>query len=65
MNIAINYGVTSLEQVLLEELRDAAVLRRRGYAADADLIEKLIGRVRVASEDYLTWLWSCPVSVDS
>ena len=45
-----------LEQVLADELKDAAVLRRRGHEHDASLIERIVDRVRAASEEYVTWL---------
>ena len=36
----------TLEDVLATEREDAAVLRRRGHAQDADLIDGLLDRVR-------------------
>lgn len=49
-------AAVSLEEVLASEREDAQVLRRRGYARDADLIDGLLDRVRTAAEDYITWL---------
>ena len=45
-----------LEQLLDDELKEAAVLRRRGYAQDAQMIERLVARVHDCAEDYITWL---------
>lgn len=55
----------SLEEVLASEREDAAVLRRRGYARDADLIDALLDRVRLAAEDYITWLSEAEACVRS
>ena len=49
-------GTRSLEQVLADSRGDAAVLRRRGHADDADLIERLCADVARSAEDYLSWL---------
>jgi len=49
-------GTTTLETVLANEREDAAVLRRRGHARDADLIDSILDRVVEAAEDYITWL---------
>lgn len=46
----------TLEQVLADYRGDAAVLRRRGHAKDAELIERLCDAVADAAEDFLTWL---------
>ena len=45
-----------LEQVLADARGDAAVLRRAGHAADAELIERICHEVARAAEDYLRWL---------
>jgi hypothetical protein len=45
-----------LEDVLADERAQAAVLRRNGYAHDAELIERVCDRVERAAEDYVTWL---------
>lgn len=49
-------GIVSLEEILATEREDAAVLRRRGHARDADLIDGLLDRVVMAAEDFITWL---------
>ena len=49
-------GTLSLEEILANEREDAAVLRRRGHARDADLIDSILDRVVGAAEDYITWL---------
>ena len=46
----------TLVQVIADELEDAAVLRRKGHAKDADLIERIMARVSAASEDYITMI---------
>lgn len=46
-----------LTDVLAEAREDAAVLRRRGHASDAELLEQMVDRVSRAASDMLTW-WS-------
>lgn len=46
----------TLEQVLADERGDAAVLRARGHAHDAELIESVCNKVAAAARDYLTML---------
>ena len=46
----------TLAQVIADEREDAAVLRRKGHARDADLIERIIARVTDAAEDYITMI---------
>jgi hypothetical protein len=46
----------SLEQALADWRGDAAVLRRQGHIAQADLIDRLCSDVLQAAEDYLTWV---------
>lgn len=48
--------MTPLEQVLADARGDAAVLRRAGHTADAQLIERICDQVANAAEDYLRWL---------
>lgn len=46
----------TLEQVIESELADAVVLRRNGHAPDADVIERIVRRVKRAAEDYLVMI---------
>jgi len=46
----------TLEDVLADELGQAAVLRHNKHTHDADLIERVVGRVRASAEDYILWL---------
>ena len=46
----------TLEQVLADYRGDAQVLRRRGHAHDAELIEMICDAVAAAAEDYLRWI---------
>ena len=46
----------SLEQALADTRGDAAILRKRGHAHDAELLESLCDRFARAAEDYLTRL---------
>lgn len=46
----------ALEQVLADHRGDAAVLRRKGHARDADLIERICDDVGRAAEEYLRWI---------
>lgn len=46
----------SLEQVLADERGDAAVLRRRGHAKEAELIERICDRVADAAVDFITFI---------
>ena len=46
----------SLEQVLADESEDVAVLRRLGHGAEADIRDRIIARVKAASEDFTSWL---------
>jgi hypothetical protein len=48
-------AMPELDVLLEEELEDAEVLRKRGYKAEAELIERLVQRVHRATEDFLTW----------
>lgn len=48
--------MSELAQVLADAREEAQVLRRAGNAAQADYLEALLGRVRDAAEDFLTWL---------
>lgn len=45
-----------LQQVLTDWRGDAAVLRRAGHVADADLREKMADQVSAAAASYLNWL---------
>ena len=48
--------MTSLEAVLGAWRADAQVLRKRGRAHDADVMEQLAREVSDAATEYLTWL---------
>jgi len=46
----------TLEEVLADWSEQANVLRKRKHAAEADSIDEILGDVRAAAEDHLTWL---------
>jgi len=48
--------VTDLAQVLTDWSGQAAVLRARGHAREADHIEQLVADVRAGAAAYLDWL---------
>lgn len=45
-----------LAQVLADERGQAATLRAKGFAREADIADGILDRVKAAAEDYLTWL---------
>lgn len=49
-------GILSLEDILIDELRQADVLRRNGHGTEADIIERIVGRVDVATEEFRTFV---------
>jgi hypothetical protein len=49
-------GRPPLERVLADFREDAAVLRRRGHASQADTIESVCNAVRDAAIDFVTWI---------
>jgi len=46
----------TLEEVLADWSEQANVLRKRSHVTEADAIDALLGEVRDAAEDYITWL---------
>lgn len=46
----------SLEQVLADWRGDAAVLRRQGHSAQADMLGERANEVAEAAYEYITWL---------
>ena len=46
----------ALEQVLADHRGDAQVLRRKGHARDADLVERICDDVTRTAEEYLRWI---------
>jgi hypothetical protein len=45
-----------LAQVIADERGEATVLRHKGFAREADMIDRLLDRVAAASEEFLRWL---------
>lgn len=46
----------TLEEAIASEREDAAVLRRKGFVADAERIERVLERVARAAEPFTEWL---------
>lgn len=45
-----------LEDVIADERGQAAVLRMKGHAHDAELVERLCDRIAAAAVDHVTWI---------
>lgn len=46
----------TLEQVMADAREEGAILRRNGHVGQADTLARFLDAVRLAAEDYLTWL---------
>lgn len=46
----------SLAQVIADERSDAQVLRAKGFTREADMLDKVLGNVAAAAEEFLRWL---------
>lgn len=46
----------SLEQVLADVREEAQILRRSGYAREAENIERILTEVQEAAHEFVTWL---------
>ena len=49
-------GATALNQALADERGEAAVLRNKGHAHDAAIIEAILDRIAKITEDYRTFV---------
>ena len=52
----IPMAVETLEQAFADEREELGVLRRKGFAADADRIERVIDRLAKAASPFIDWL---------